>query len=143
MKKLFFILTVTGALVLSTSCSMKMNGMSDANTQLNLTTADVTISEVKEASATEKLVLMVDWKRIFKKEVGEIRRKGGAGFSLPIIGGSTSFTRAESYAIYKLLQDNPGYDAVMYPQFSGQAKGLLPFFVKTDVTVKAKLVKVN
>lgn len=143
MKKLFFILTVVGSLVLSTSCTMKMNGMSDANTQLNLTADDVTFSEVKEAEATEKLILMVDWKRLFKKEVGEVRRRGGAGFSLPIIGGSTSFTRAESYAIYKLLKENPGYDAVMYPQFSGQSKGLAPFFIKTNVTVKAKLVKVN
>lgn len=142
MKKLLLVLTVVASLFLTTSCSMKMNGMSDANAQLNLTSDDVTISETKEAKATEKLILAVDWKRIFKKEVGEVRRRG-SGFSIPIISGSTSFTRAEAYAIYKLLQENPDYDAVLYPQFSGQAKGLFPFFLKTDVTVKAKLVKVN
>jgi hypothetical protein len=142
MKKLFLGLTLSLVMFMTTSCSMKMSGLSDANAQLNLTSGDVTISELKEASATERLILAVDWKRLFKKEIGEVRRKG-SGFSLPIIGGSTSFTRSESYALYKLLQENPGYDAVLYPQFSGQAKGFFPFFLKTDVTVKAKLVKVN
>lgn len=142
MKKLLLVLTVAGSLFFTTSCTMKMNGMSDANAQLNLTSEDVTISETKEASASEKLILAVDWKRLFKKEIGEVRRKG-AGFSLPIISGSTSFTRAEAYAIYKLLKENPDYDAVLYPQFSGQAKGFFPIFQKTDVTVKAKLVKIN
>lgn len=142
MKKVFLVLTVAAAMFFTTSCSMKMHGMSDANAQLNLTSDDVSISEIKEASATEKLILAVDWKRLFKKEIGEVRRKG-SGFSLPIISGSTSFTRSESYALYKLLQENPGYDAVLYPQFSGQAKGFFPFFLKTDVTVKAKLVKVK
>jgi hypothetical protein len=141
MKKVLLMLTVVGSLVFTTSCTMKMNGMSESNAQLNLTSDDVVISEVKEATATEKLILMVDWKRIFKKEIGEIRKKGGS-FSLPIIG-NTSYSRAEGYAIYKLLKENPDYDAVLYPQFSGTAKGILPFFLKTDVTVKAKLVKVN
>ena len=142
MKKLLFVITVAGSLFFTTSCTMKMNGMSDANAQLNLTSSDVTISETKEARATEKLIFAVDWKRLFKKEIGEVRKRGGS-FSLPIISGSTSFSRAESYAIYKLLKENPEYDAVLYPQFSGQAKGFLPIFMKTDVTVKAKMVKVN
>lgn len=141
MRKFMFLLTIVAGLAFTTSCTMRMNGMSDANARLLLDTDDVTISETKEAKASESLILMVDWKRLFKKEIGEIRR-GGAGFSLPVIG-NTSFTRAEAYAIYKLLKENPEYDAVLYPQFSGQAKGLLPFFQKTNVTVKAKLVKIN
>lgn len=141
MRNFLFALLIAFAAVSTTSCTMKMNAMSDSNAQLNLTSDDVTISEVKEASAKETLVLGIDWKRIFKKEVGEIRRKG-SGFSIPVIG-NTSFTRAEAYAIYKLLQDNPDFDAVLYPQFSGKTKGFPFIFQKTDLTVKAKLVKVN
>lgn len=141
MKKFKVVLAVALTAFIMSSCSYRMNGMSNSNAQLNLTSDDVEISEVKEVSSVEKLVLGVDWKRIGKKEVGQVRRKS-SGIPVPVIGAN-SFSRTEAYALYKLLEENPGYDAILYPQFSGQVKGFLPFFQKTNLTVKAKLVRVK
>lgn len=141
MKKLKYAsILFLGTLFLS-SCSLRMNGISNSNAQLNLTTDDVEISEQKEVIVEEKLIFGIDWKRARKKEIGQVRRRN-SGIPIPVIGAN-SFSRAESYALYRLLEDNPGYDAILYPQFSGQAKGFLPIFFKTELTVKAKLVKLK
>lgn len=141
LQTLLFAVTIMVAGVLTTSCAYNGRAMADSNARLELGAEDVKISETMSASATEKLILGIDWKRLFKKEVGEVRGRGGM-MALPIIG-STPHTRAEGYAIYKLLKSNPDYDAVLYPQFEGNSKGFMPFFWKTDVTVKAKMVKVK
>lgn len=144
MKKFRLSLLVVGLIgtsILFTSCSFNSNAGSSAYAQLNLTTDDVEISEQMEASASETLVLFIDFKRLFKKESGKYRGRH-ASFALPIIG-NTPQTRVEAYAIYKLLKANSDWDAVMYPQFDGTTKGFLPFFEKTDVTVKARMVRIK
>jgi len=110
MKRLKTISLIFISIVLLSSCSFRMNGMSNSNAQLNLTSDDVEISEQLEVSAVEKLVLGVDWKRIGKKEIGQVRRKA-SGVAIPVIG-TNSFSRAEAYALHKLLEENPGLNQV-------------------------------
>ncbi len=136
---LLLMLSVTGTLLLNSGCTLKMRSMANSNARLQLEKEDVEISETKTATATSKMILGVDWRRLFKKEIGEA---GKTSFSIPIIG-NTPMTKTESYAAYNLLQANPEYDAVLYPQYEGVSKGFPFIYIKTDVTVKAKLVKVK
>jgi hypothetical protein len=139
-KNTFFLAIVAMAALVATSCTFNSKGMADSNARLLLEKKDVTISSSLSSSANETLIFGVDWKRLFKKDIGEVRR--GGAMALPVIG-STPTSRAERYATYSLLKDNADYDAVLYPQYEGTSKGFFPFFWKTDVTVKAKLVRVN
>lgn len=124
----------------TTGCTFKMRSMANSNARLQLEKKDVQISETKTATATSKVILGVDWKRLFKREVGEAGKI--TLFNIPIIG-NTPMSSTESYAAYTLLKENPEYDAVLYPQYEGVSKGFPFFYVKTEVTVKAKLMKVN
>ncbi|MDZ4845284.1 MAG: hypothetical protein SH857_07010 [Chitinophagales bacterium] len=126
-------------LIMTSGCTLSKRTLADSNARLQLEKKDVQISEVKSASASQTIILGVDWKRLFKKEIGEA---GKTTFSIPIIG-NTPMTLTESYAAYKLLKENPDFDAVLYPQYEGESKGFPFIYMKTNVTVKAKLVKVN
>lgn len=144
MKKLntvFFVAVLFAAAFVATSCTYNSRGMSDSNARLQLEKSDITISETVSASAKETVILGIDWSRLFKREVGEVRGRG-AVLALPIIG-VTPGSRVEGYATYNLLKANSDYDAVLYPQFEGKTKGLPFLFQKTNVTVKAKMVRVN
>lgn len=141
LNKVFFAVAVAVAAISVTSCTYNSRGIADSNARIEFEKKDVTISEQASASAKQTIILGVDWKRLFKKEVGEVRGRGFA-LALPIIGSSPSSV-VEGYATYNLLKANPDYDAILYPQYEGTSKGLFPFFVKSDVTVKAKMVRVN
>lgn len=129
------------ALLVLSSCSYNSRSMSDSNARFLLEKGDVTISESQTASAKELLVFGIDWKRLFKREIGEVKTRR-ALVSFPLIG-ATPTTRAAAYATYNLLKENSDYDAVLYPQFEGTSKSFFPFFQKTEVTVKAKMLRVN
>jgi hypothetical protein len=140
LKTLSLAVIITAVSFIVSSCAYNSRGISDSNARLMLEKNDVSISQTLSASASETLILGIDWKRLFKREVGEVRRSGA--MALPVIG-STPTSRAEGYATYTLLKDNADYDAALYPQYEGVSKGFFPFFWKTDVTVKSKLVRVN
>lgn len=129
------------AAILASACSFNGRGITDSNARIEFEKDDVAISERVSASAKQVLVLGIDWKRLFKKEVGEVRGRN-ASLSLPVIG-STPSSATEGYATFNLLKENTDYDAILYPQYESTSKGFFPFYLKTDVTVKAKMVKVN
>lgn len=139
--KIIILVGQVSILLFLSSCSYNSRAISDSNARLLLEKEDVTISESVYASAKEVLVLGIDWKRLFKREIGEVKAKR-ALTSFPLIG-ATPTTRAASYATYNLLKENSDYDAVLYPQFEGTSKSFFPFFQKTEVTVKAKMMRVN
>lgn len=141
LNKVFFAVAVAVAAISVTSCTYNSRAIADSNARIEFEKKDVTISQQVSASAKQTLILGVDWKRLFKREVGEVRGRGALP-TLPVIG-STPTSVTEGYATFNLLKANPDYDAVLYPQFEGTSKGLFPFFLKTDVTVKAKMVRVN
>jgi hypothetical protein len=111
--------------------------------------ADFSYSEQVSASATTTRILMIDWSRLFKKTSGTV--EGGASglinvASLPVIGNIVS-DRTSNYALYELMEANPGYDVVFYPQYETTVKrpflGLGFIFSKTDVKVTARLAKID
>jgi hypothetical protein len=146
MKKLFFSAIVGLALA---SCSTGSNYMSVANSQLNLTRGDVEISKVITAEAKQTLIFGIDFKRLFKADMGSVRGEAGGGatgFSIPIIGGllgGGGTAKVEGYTYAKLFADNAGYDFVMYPRYSQKSKNIIGIIVKTTGKVECRLGKVK
>ena len=132
MKRLLPILLVV--VLFATSCSTSFRTMREPSVLFELTGDDFVLSEeTATGSATVVKVFGIDWTRLFNSEI--------ASFNAPIVGLDGLIKGAENYAIYELMQNNPGYDFVMYPQVTKVTKGLPFLYEKVDVTVKARMGK--
>jgi len=132
MKKLLPILLVV--MLFATSCSSSFKSMREPNVRFELTGHDYVLSdEAVSGEATVVYVFGIDWAHLFGGET--------ADFNAPIFGLSEILKGAESYAIYDLMQKNPGYDFVMYPQVSKTSKGFPVIYKKVNVEVKARMGK--
>lgn len=144
--RLIAVVIISGITLLS-SCTSVYKNMREPNSRVDFTSKDFTFSEQKSAEAQETKIIGVDWKRLFKKEEGAVDKDQALGLSvasLPVIG-TFLVDKASNYALYNLMQANPGYDVVFYPQYEKtvQYPILLPIYKKTTVTVKARLAKIK
>jgi hypothetical protein len=103
--------------VFFTSCSSSLKTMREPNTRVNFEKKDFTLSEQVSAEATTTRILMIDFKRIFNKQSGDII--GGPGSLIPVIPviGGLIVDRTQGYALHSLMKNNQGYDVVFYPQY--------------------------
>ena len=64
----------------------------------------------------------------------------GAGLStvIPVLGNYGK-GKVSSYALYRLIKENPGYDVVIYPQYETKRKVIPIFYSKITVRVTARL----
>ena len=133
MKRLLPILLLT--VVLASSCSTTFRTMREPNVLFELTGRDYVLSdEAVTGEATVLYVFGIDWKRIF----GHTDR---AEFDAPVVGLENIVKGAEQYAIYDLMEKNPGYDFVMYPQVTKSYKQFPLIYRRVNVTVKARMGK--
>ena len=151
MKKAGLFIAFIAAITLA-SCTSINKGMREPNTRVNLEKKDFSLSDqvVGEASTTQ--ILGIDWKRLFNKTSGTISKDGAfAGplgidiSSIPVIGGFIVNPTA-SYALYDVMQKNPGYDVAFYPQFEVTVKrpiGLGFIYKVTTVKTTTRLGKLN
>lgn len=133
MKRLLPILILT--VMLASSCSTTFRTMREPSVLFELTGRDYVLSD--EAATGEASVLYVfgiDWKRIFS-------HTDRAEFDAPIVGLENIVKGAEQYAIYDLMEKNPGYDFVMYPQVTKKYKRFPLIYSRVNVTVKARMGK--
>jgi len=134
MKKLLPILLVV--MLFATSCSSTFKTMREPNVRFELTGHDYVLSdEAVTGEATVVYVFGIDWAHLFGGKT--------ADFDAPIFGLSDMLKGAETYAIYDLMQKNPGYDFVMYPQVTKKATGFPVIYKKIDVEVKARMGKLK
>jgi len=113
--------------------------MKTPNNYVQFTKTDFEYSAQVSGEATEVKILGIDWARIFDKKYGEI---GGVGYiDIPIIG-SVIGERINTYALYHMIKDNPGYDVVFYPQFESQVEKKI-LMKTTKVKVTARLGKLK
>jgi len=101
-----------------TSCTSVNRTIREANTRVNLTKSDFTLSEQVSAEATSVTILGIDFERLFMKKTASLDAATSNGISLasiPVIGNAVS-GRIANYSLYELLQKNPGNDVVFYPQ---------------------------
>ena len=128
---LYAIIIVTFASL--TSCSVSTQLMREHNTFVVLGKDDFIISKQVQTEVQPKL-------SPFSIKSGTVATDGFKMHSFPIIGGlfGKRMSKAETFALYQLMQENPGYDVIFYPQFiSTQSLG------KSRVLVKARLGKLS
>ena len=130
------------------SCTTLNHSMREPNTRVELNKSDFTLSEQVTAGATSTKILGIDFARLFTKKTGEVG--GGAATislaSIPVIGNFVA-DRTANYSLYNLMNGNPGYDVVFYPQYETKVfKPVLGIgFITKITTVKttARLGKLN
>ena len=145
-KWILFLAAVLMAMTLA-SCSMTNQSMREPYSRIDFKRDDFTISAQVSAEAKSTKILFIDWERLFTKKMGNVEGGGSGGFSLaslPIIGNIIS-NKTANYALYELLQKNPGNDIILYPQYEIKKRCpiLIPIFTITEVKVTAKLAKIK
>jgi len=149
MKKVIIKMVMFVAVIVAfSSCTTLNHSMREPNTRVNLNKSDFSLSEQVSAEATCTKIIGIDFKRLFTKETGTL--EGGALSvslaSIPVIGTIVA-DRTANYALYNLMNANPGYDVVFYPQY--ETKVIKPIlgigFLTTITKVKttARLGKLN
>ncbi|MFY0688865.1 MAG: hypothetical protein JXQ90_16970 [Cyclobacteriaceae bacterium] len=153
------------------ACSVSNYSMRNPNYRIDFQAEDFEFSDQVTAEAQSVRVLGVDWKRVFKWNEGSTQSdrfpdqsgyignigtqnvlSGGfdggltqillGSASIPVIG-ATKKGRVNSYAMYKLMKENPGYDIVIYPQFEQKNFFVPLLYSKRKVTVTARLGRIN
>jgi hypothetical protein len=135
-------------ILLISSCTSYNKTMREPNVRVELNKNDFSLSEQVKAEATSTRIIGIDFARIFKQKTGTITSGSGSISlsSIPVIG-SFVVNPTANYALYELMQNNPGYDVVFYPQF--ETKIVKPIFgigfisTTTKVTVHARLAKLK
>ena len=130
------------------SCTTLNHSMREPNARVELTKSDFSLSQQLTAEASSTKILSIDFARLFKKKTGVV--EGGAAAislaSIPVIGNFVA-DKTANYALYELMNGNPGYDVVFYPQYETKVfKPILGigFLLKiTTVKTTARLGKLN
>ena len=88
---------------------------------------------------------------MFNKEEGNIEKSILASsivdlVKIPVIG-DVLYDKTSNYALYELMQNNPGYDVVFYPQYEKKIEkpilGIGFILKKITVKVTGRLAKLN
>jgi hypothetical protein len=146
-KQIISFLSIMTIVLFFSSCSSTLKTMREPNTRVNFEKKDFTLSEQVSAEAKTTRILMIDFKRLFNKQSGEII--GGPGSIIPVIPviGGFIVDGTQGYALHNLMKNNPGYDVVFYPQYETKINrpflGLGFIFNKITVKATARLGKLN
>jgi hypothetical protein len=122
--------------------------MREPNVRVNLERADFELSEQVTATAVQRKIIGIDWSRLFHTESGSIEQSNPITINLaavPVVGPPVVGT-TKNFALYSLMEENPGYDVVYYPQFETIHKKPMGFGIivrTTTVNVKARLGKLK
>ena len=139
MKKFRCLLILAVAILAFSSCTTLSRSMREPNVRLELNADDIELSEPVSGTATIVRVFGIDWKRLFKGEYASV--------TAPIMGLSPELLpEGSSQAIYDMLEKNPGWDFVMYPQTKSEkysVLGLGLIYSETETTVTARLGKLK
>ncbi len=137
-----------------TSCTAINKSMREPNSRIEFYADDFEFSEIMKASATSTKIIGIDFSRLFTAETGTVANDNnavGAAITtiiapgnIPVIGNYVG-DRTANYALYNLMQDNPGYDVVFYPSYrtTVEAPIGIPLYTITTVEVSARLAKIK
>jgi len=141
MKKIKLLLVLAVMSLVFSSCTLQSHSMKMPSNHVEFHKDDFTFSKQVSGEATEVIIIGIDWARLISgKKYGETSQAGK--FQIPIIGGLIA-SKVNMYALYNLMQDNPGYDVVFYPQFETHASGIPIIYMTTKVKVTARLAKIK
>lgn len=142
MKKFRMLLICGIAMLFMTSCNTYMHSMKGPNAYVEFHADNFTLSDAVTGEATVVRVLGIDWEHLFGTE--EIGETADFGTAVPYIG--TVIPSGANYALYKLMQKNPGYDVVIYPQVESHRHAPIlgtDLYSKTTYKVTARLGKLK
>ena len=148
-RQIFNILICVVIVAAFSGCTTYSHGMREPNTRVNLVKSDFALSDQVSAQAKSVTVLGIDWGRFFTKKTGSVDADGSSSISwasIPVIGNIIS-DRTANYSLYELMNANPGYDVVFYPQYETKVfKPVLGIGFLTRIThvkTTARLGKLN
>jgi hypothetical protein len=148
-KQIFNIIMLVAVIAAFSNCTTYNHSMREPNTRVNLIKSDFSLSEQVSAKAKSVTVLGIDFPRFFTKKTGAVASDGSSSISwasIPVVGNVVG-DKTANYSLYELMNGNPGYDVVFYPQY--ETKVLRPVlgigFLTRITTVKttARLGKLN
>jgi hypothetical protein len=119
------------------SCISYNKGMQSPSSKVEFNKENFEFSEQVTAEAVTVKVFGVDWASLFNSKTGD--------FNGSIISSSAiPFTdKTANKAVYKFLEQNPGYDVVFYPSVESKTFGI-PLIVRTTkAKVTARLAKIK
>lgn len=126
------------------SCVSTSKTMREPNARVEFNKEDFTFSKQVIGEAKTVKILGIDWKRLFKSKSAKIDG-GNTGITLaniPIIGSFADKT--SNYALFDMMEKNPGFDVVFYPKFEKVVKNpFLGFVVTTEVKATARLARIK
>ena len=142
MKKFRLVLVCAIAVLFMASCNTYHHSMKEPNAYVELYANDFDLSEPVTGEATVVRVIGIDWQHLFgTKEIGETPSFGTV---IPYIG--SVIPTGANYALYNLMQKNPGYDVVVYPQVESHRHAPVlgtDIYSKTTYKVTARLGKLK
>ncbi len=143
-KKILFSAIICIALFVS-SCTTTNLSMKSPNNYVEFEKEDFELSEQVTGEAEATFIFMIDFERLFKKKQASV-----SAISIPIIGAYISMFdpngKVKSYALYDMMEKNPGYDVVFYPQFEvvNSSPIGIPWIIQTSkVQTTARLAKLK
>ncbi len=145
MKKISVLLICAVCAMMFASCNVYNHTMKDPNAHVELYAADFELSGPVTGEATVTKIVMIDWERIFGTSKTGTVEGGPNAFSIPVIGAYLQSHGAD-YAIYDMMQKNPGYDVVFYPQVEMHKSAPIlgtDIFSTTTYKVTARLGKLK
>ncbi len=150
MKKNFlrFVVLLSFAIVFFQSCTTTNRTMREPNVLVELQKDDFTLSQQVTAQATTTRYLGIDFERLFTKNTGEVEGLSTliSMASIPVVG-NVLVDKTANYALFELMNANPGYDVVFYPQYevvvSKPIFGIGILNKVTTVKTTARLAKLN
>lgn len=142
MKKFRLVLVCAIACLFMSSCHTYIHSMKTPNSYVEYHAEDFELSDQVTGEATVTRVLFIDWQHLFgTKEIG---KTSSVGTVIPYIG--MSIPGGANYALYQLMQKNPGYDVVVYPQVESHRHAPVlgtDIYSKTTYKVTARLGKLK
>ena len=142
MKKFRLLLVCGIAALFMTSCHTYRHSMKEPNAYVEYHADDFTLSDAVTGEATVTRVIGIDWVHLFgTKEIGE---SASVGTIIPYVG--MAIPDGANYALYKVMQKNPGYDVVIYPQVESHRYAPVlgtDIYSKTTYKVTARLGKLK
>jgi hypothetical protein len=100
-------------LLMFASCTSVHKTIKQPTSYVELERDDFDLSDQKTAEATSVTIIGIDFARMFMRKSASNGAPSAA--SIPIVGQYLA-DQTTSYAMYNLLQYNPGSDFIFYPQ---------------------------
>lgn len=135
MKKFFYLVLIAVSLA-ATSCSALYRTVREPNVRFELNADNMELSEPVTGTATVTRVFFIDWEHLFNRKSADINSSILGGYVPDSVFGI--FPSDGAYAVYDLLEKNPDYDFVVYPQFLTSTKDYI-FWSTTEITVIARM----